>query len=112
MPRICCLGCALDSLLVHTHESQQPWEEDHDRRKRRQSYRSRHHRPHPRLLDDSRSWEKWVEHYEGKGYRMLTPTHPGFEGEVEALRLGQAGVGGGYRQLHPRTPGGLRGLQE
>ena len=39
MPRICCLGLRSDSLLVHTHESQQPWEEDHDRRKRRQSYR-------------------------------------------------------------------------
>jgi len=33
-----------------------------------------------------RSWEKWVEHYEGKGYRVLTPTYPGFEDEVEALR--------------------------
>ncbi len=33
-----------------------------------------------------RSWEKWVERYEGKGYRVLTPTYPGFEGEVEALR--------------------------
>jgi pimeloyl-ACP methyl ester carboxylesterase len=33
-----------------------------------------------------RSWEKWVEHYEGKGYRVLTPTYPGFEVEVEALR--------------------------
>jgi pimeloyl-ACP methyl ester carboxylesterase len=27
-----------------------------------------------------RSWEKWVEHYEGKGYRVLTPIYPGFEG--------------------------------
>jgi len=33
-----------------------------------------------------RSWEKWVERYEGKGYRVLTPTYPGFEVEVEALR--------------------------
>jgi pimeloyl-ACP methyl ester carboxylesterase len=33
-----------------------------------------------------RSWEKWVEHYEGKGYRVLTPIYPGFEGGVEALR--------------------------
>jgi len=33
-----------------------------------------------------RSWEKWVEHYEGKGYRVLTPAYPGFEVEVEALR--------------------------
>lgn len=33
-----------------------------------------------------RSWEHWVEHYEQKGYTVLTPTYPGFEGEVEALR--------------------------
>jgi pimeloyl-ACP methyl ester carboxylesterase len=33
-----------------------------------------------------RSWEKWVERYEGKGYHVLTPTYPGFEVEVEALR--------------------------
>jgi pimeloyl-ACP methyl ester carboxylesterase len=33
-----------------------------------------------------RSWEKWVERYERRGYRVLTPTYPGFEGEVEALR--------------------------
>src|SRR4028118_982828 len=32
------------------------------------------------------SWEKWVERYEAKGYRVLTPTYPGFEGGVEALR--------------------------
>src|SRR5215213_7350081 len=33
-----------------------------------------------------RSWEKWVEHYEGKGYEVITPAYPGFEVEVEALR--------------------------
>ena len=33
-----------------------------------------------------RSWEKWVERYEGKGYRVLSPAYPGFEVEVEALR--------------------------
>src|SRR5918993_3523255 len=33
-----------------------------------------------------RSWEKWVERYESRGYRVLPPTYPGFEGEVEALR--------------------------
>ena len=31
-----------------------------------------------------RSWEKWVEHYEGRGYRVLAPAYPGLE--VEALR--------------------------
>jgi pimeloyl-ACP methyl ester carboxylesterase len=33
-----------------------------------------------------RSWEKWVECYEGKGYRVLAPAYPGLEVEVEALR--------------------------
>jgi pimeloyl-ACP methyl ester carboxylesterase len=33
-----------------------------------------------------RSWEHWVPYYEGKGYRVLTPTYPGFEVEVEALK--------------------------
>ena len=32
-----------------------------------------------------RSWEKWVERYEGRGYRVLAPAYPGFEVEVEAL---------------------------
>src|SRR5215210_3543560 len=30
-----------------------------------------------------RSWEKWVEHYEDRGYRVLAPAYPGLE--VEAL---------------------------
>src|SRR5215213_118276 len=33
-----------------------------------------------------RSWEHWVSYYEAKGYAVLTPTYPGFEVEVEALR--------------------------
>src|SRR4051794_20607446 len=33
-----------------------------------------------------RSWEKWVQHYEGKGYRVIAPASPGLEVEVEALR--------------------------
>ena len=33
-----------------------------------------------------RSWEEWVPYYESKGYKVVTPTYPGFEVEVEALR--------------------------
>jgi alpha-beta hydrolase superfamily lysophospholipase len=33
-----------------------------------------------------RSWEKWVERYENRGYQVLTPAYPGLEVEVEALR--------------------------
>jgi len=32
-----------------------------------------------------RSWEHWIPHYEGKGYRVIAPAYPGFEVEVEAL---------------------------
>jgi alpha-beta hydrolase superfamily lysophospholipase len=33
-----------------------------------------------------RSWEHWVDHYENKGYTVLTPAYPGLDVEVEALR--------------------------
>ena len=33
-----------------------------------------------------RSWESWKQRYEARGYEVLTPPWPGFEGEVEALR--------------------------
>ena len=33
-----------------------------------------------------RSWEKWIERYEARGYRVIAPSWPGLEGEVEALR--------------------------
>jgi pimeloyl-ACP methyl ester carboxylesterase len=33
-----------------------------------------------------RCWERWIPHYEQKGYRVLAPGYPGFEIEVEALR--------------------------
>src|SRR5215208_3955401 len=39
------------------------------------------------------SWEKWVERYEDKSYRVLTPTYPGFEGGVEALREDPSPIG-------------------
>jgi len=32
-----------------------------------------------------RSWEKWIDRYTNKGFRVLTPTYPGFDVEVEAL---------------------------
>jgi pimeloyl-ACP methyl ester carboxylesterase len=32
-----------------------------------------------------RSWEDWITHYEGRGYRVIAPAYPRFEVEVEAL---------------------------
>ncbi len=40
-----------------------------------------------------RSWEEWKEHYERKGFRVLTPAYPGFEVEVEALNADPAFIG-------------------
>jgi len=38
-----------------------------------------------------RSWERWVERYQSRGYRVLAPAYPGLEVEVEALREDPAG---------------------
>src|SRR5689334_23371052 len=39
-----------------------------------------------------RSWEHWITHYEGKGYKVLAPAYPGFEAEVEALNADPAPI--------------------
>ena len=33
-----------------------------------------------------RSWEKWIERFEARGYTVMAPSWPGLEGEVESLR--------------------------
>ena len=33
-----------------------------------------------------RSWEGWIERYQKAGYKVLAPSWPGLEGEVEAIR--------------------------
>jgi pimeloyl-ACP methyl ester carboxylesterase len=33
-----------------------------------------------------RSWEEWIAHFEKQGFRVLAPSWPGLEGEVEAIR--------------------------
>jgi pimeloyl-ACP methyl ester carboxylesterase len=33
-----------------------------------------------------RSWEQWIDRYQKAGYRVLAPSWPGLEGEVEAIR--------------------------
>ena len=58
------------------------------------------------------SWELWVQHYTGKGYRVIAADWPGREGEIEQLRrdpsnfasLGLADVVDHYEQL-------IRGLE-
>ncbi len=33
-----------------------------------------------------RSWEGWIDRYQKAGYKVLAPSWPGLEGEVEAIR--------------------------
>jgi pimeloyl-ACP methyl ester carboxylesterase len=39
-----------------------------------------------------RSWEKWIEHYTNRGYKVIAPAYPGFEVEVEALNANPAPI--------------------
>jgi pimeloyl-ACP methyl ester carboxylesterase len=39
-----------------------------------------------------RSWEHWIERYAGLGYRVLAPSWPGMEPEVEALNTSPAAL--------------------
>jgi pimeloyl-ACP methyl ester carboxylesterase len=32
-----------------------------------------------------RSWEQWIERYQRRGFTVVAPAYPGYEGEVEAL---------------------------
>ena len=43
-----------------------------------------------------RSFESWIDRFEKAGYKVLAPSWPGMEGEVEAVR---------------RDPSALRGLR-
>ena len=38
------------------------------------------------LFLTAKSWEHWVERYEGRGYRVIARDWPGMEGEIEELR--------------------------
>jgi alpha-beta hydrolase superfamily lysophospholipase len=33
-----------------------------------------------------RSWERWIERYDGRGFTVVAPSWPGLEADVEALR--------------------------
>src|SRR5215207_8794684 len=79
-------GCATISHGAHSGSSREPPQEEH---------MTAENTPEPTAPDTivlihglwvtPRSWEKWVERCESRGYRVLTPAYPGFEVEVEAL---------------------------
>ncbi|WP_328727130.1 alpha/beta hydrolase [Streptomyces sp. NBC_00259] len=39
-----------------------------------------------------RAWEGWIDHYESRGFRVIAPSYPGFEVEVEALNADPAPI--------------------
>ncbi|MFJ6632483.1 alpha/beta hydrolase [Streptomyces sp. NPDC091376] len=39
-----------------------------------------------------RAWEGWIAHYESRGFRVIAPSYPGFEVEVEALHADPAPI--------------------
>ena len=39
-----------------------------------------------------RSWEHWIERYQGRGMRVIAPAYPGFEVEVEELNANHAPI--------------------
>jgi len=39
-----------------------------------------------------RSWEKWIDRYAARGYRVLAPAYPGLEVEVESLNADPAPI--------------------
>src|SRR5919107_5747045 len=43
------------------------------------------------LWMNGRSWERWQARYEERGVRVLAPSWPGMEGDVEALRADTSG---------------------
>lgn len=32
------------------------------------------------------SWEKWIDHYQSKGYNVIAPAWPGMEGDIDQVR--------------------------
>jgi pimeloyl-ACP methyl ester carboxylesterase len=40
------------------------------------------------------SWERWVEHYTARGYRVIARSWPGMEGDIEALRRDPSAIVG------------------
>jgi alpha-beta hydrolase superfamily lysophospholipase len=46
------------------------------------------------LWMNPKSWEKWIERYESRGYKVIAPAWPGAEGDVEALRRDPSALAG------------------
>ena len=38
------------------------------------------------------SWEKWIERYGARGYRVLAPAWPGMEGDIDQFRADPSAV--------------------
>jgi pimeloyl-ACP methyl ester carboxylesterase len=59
-----------------------------------------------------RSWEKWAERYQSRGYKVLAPAWPGMEGEVEALNEDPSPIAAlDIEQIVDAYEGIIRGLE-
>jgi len=57
------------------------------------------------------SWERWVDRYTSRGYRVLAPGWPGVEGDVDELRRDPDRVAGlGVTEIVDHYDGVIRGL--
>ena len=57
------------------------------------------------------SWEHWIDRYEGLGYRVIVPTWPGMDADIEDLRRDpSAMVGVGITEITDRYDGIVRAL--
>ena len=61
----------------------------------------------------ARSWEHWVPYLENQGHTVYTPTYPGFEVEVEALRADPSPIAAlSISQVADHVAGIVGGLDE
>src|SRR3954464_15987349 len=41
-----------------------------------------------------RSWDGWIDRFQGRGYNVIAPSWPGLEGEVETLNRDPSPIAG------------------
>ncbi|MGQ4388425.1 alpha/beta hydrolase [Streptomyces sp. SAS_270] len=60
-----------------------------------------------------RSWEKWIDHYQAQGHRVIAPAWPGLDAEVEEIRRDPSRIAGvGLGEVIARYEEVIRSLDE
>jgi len=58
-----------------------------------------------------RSWDKWIDRYEGRGYRVIARTWPGMDADIEDLRRDPSAMAGvGITEITDHYDGIIRTL--